>query len=528
MTNTSADSVSVISRHTVRCANETSWSALLDSPFRLGPFDHLVDPSIPTAVVFVYEQPTSTPDVELIPVERLQRALTLLLDYYPHLTGRLQVNPSDGSREITCLGTGAELYIARCSERLNAFSSPGLLSPGRILMSNLPAAGNVLLAPFDATLEGVGRDPIFTVQHTRFRCGGVALGVRLLHTVCDADGFFQLMRDLAELYRGVRSSEIDGDSTSHFPSLAHPPHIRSCMSELSGGNITLEERLAALDFQPSLFYVERSADVEGGAAAVASSTSSVIPSFPPSPPPVVGRFLRFSHRELNALKGHATDPNGSTLSDSWISTFDALSAHLYQRVYRARLQLHAKDSNQGELSSPNFLTPVNLRNRLGRDCLPSRYFPNALFCPHITLSHDVLANGPLWQVARALHDLTRTISTTSKDELNQSLRWIAMQPDKKKIRQGFQYGNGSLMVSQWNKFDMYAGTVFEVGPVLVSPPFTPVTLIDGLAYFLPTEEQGTAAAAAGDTGAIDVSLALNQPLWGIIDQDEEFRKFRDA
>lgn len=84
------------------------------------------------------------------------------------------------------------------------------------------------------------------------------------------------------------------------------------------------------------------------------------------------------------------------------------------------------------------------------------------------------------------------------------------------------------MVSQWNKFDMYAGTVFEVGPVLVSPPFTPVTLIDGLAYFLPTEEQGTAAAAAGDTGAIDVSLALNQPLWGIIDQDEEFRKFRDA
>ncbi|KAJ6607038.1 transferase family-domain-containing protein [Mycena sp. CBHHK59/15] len=465
MTSTSAGSVSVTSRHTVRCANETSLTAL-DSPFRLGPLDQLVAPFIPIAVVFIYEQPTSTPDVELIPVERRQRALTLLLDYYPHLTGRLQINPSDGTREITRLGRH--------------------------------------------------RDPIFTVQHTRFACGGVALGVRLLHTVCDADGFFQFVRDLAELYRGVRSSEINDDPTSGIPSLAHPPHIRSYMSELSGGNMTPEERLAALDFQPSLFYVEQSADVEDGVAVDSSSSSTVTASFPPAPPPVVGRFLRFSSRELNALKAHATDPNGSPSSGSWISTFDALSAHLYQRVHRARLQLRAKDANQGELSHPDFLTPVNLRSRLGHDRLPPRYFPNALFTPYITLPLDVLANGLLWQVAKALHDVTRTTSTTSKEEMNLILRWITAQPDTRKIRPGFRYGNGSFMVSQWNKFDMYVGTVFEVRPVLVSTPFLPISLVDGLVYFLPTEEQGT----EGDTGAIDVNLSLGEPLWGVMDQDE--------
>ncbi len=108
----SSESVAVTSKHTVRSANETSWTAL-QSPFRLGPLNALILPYVPIAVVLVYEQ---TADVELIPVERLECALTRLLDYYPHLTGRLQVNPSDGAAEIARLGTGAELFIARCSE----------------------------------------------------------------------------------------------------------------------------------------------------------------------------------------------------------------------------------------------------------------------------------------------------------------------------------------------------------------------------------------------------------------------------
>ncbi|KAK0455065.1 transferase family-domain-containing protein [Armillaria borealis] len=428
-----SDSVSVISRHTVRCANEGSWTSL-DSPFRLGPLDQLVAPSVPIAVVFVY---TSSPGVELIPVERLERSLTLLLDYYPHLTGRLQINSSDGTPEISRLGTGAELFVARCSERLDASD--------RILLPNLPGAGNALLAPFDPSLEGVCRDPIFTVQHTRFACGGVALGVRLHHITGDADGFFQLVGDLAELYR-------NGDS------LAHPPHIRSYLSEL-----TPEERVAALEFEPSQFYVEQ---------------SPAFSSYPVTSPSV-GRFLRFSSSELNALKA-------------------------------PRLSLREKDPTLPELSPPDFLTPVNLRSRIG---LPPRYFPNALHCQYTSLSHDLLANGPLWQVAKALHDLTRTTSTTSKEEVDRTYRWIAAQPDKRKIKQGFRYGTGSLMISQWNKMDMYAGSVFDVAPVLVAPPFTPISLVDGLGYFIPTGEQG---------GDIDVALSLSEPIWEFIDQDEHF------
>lgn len=451
-----SDSVSVILQHTVRCANEGSWTSL-ESPFRLGPLDQLVAPSVPIAVVFVY---APSPDVELIPVERLERSLTLLLDYYPHLTGRLQINPSDGTPEISRLGTGAELFVARCSERLDRLD--------HIELPNLPGAGNALLAPFDPSLEGVCRDPIFTVQHTRFACGGVALGVRQHHITGDAEGFFQLVNDLAELYR-----------TS---SLAHPPHIRSHLSEL-----TPEERAAGLDLKQSEYYVEeRPAFTSYSVAA-----------------PNTGRFLRFSGSELSALKARATDPS----SDGWVSTFDALCAHLYQRVYRARLKLRAHDPTLPEMSPPDFLTPVNLRSRIG---LPPRYFPNALHCQYTSLSHETLANGPLWQVAKALHDLTRTPSTTSKEEVDRTYRWVAAQPEKRKIKQGFRYGSGLLMLSQWNKMDMYAGSVFDVAPVLVAPPFTPISLLDGLGYFIPTREQGD---------DIDVALSLSEPVWEFFDKD---------
>ncbi|KAJ7030442.1 transferase [Mycena alexandri] len=469
---TSANSVSVSSRHTIHSANESTWKAL-DSPFRLGAFDQVAG-FVPIQVVWVYGQPIDS-DVQILSAERLQHALTLLLDYYPHLTGRLQV--SNGIREIVRLGTGAELLLAQCSKRLDAFSSP--------LIQDLPDAGNALLAPFDPTPEAVCRDPIFAVQHTRFACGGVALGVRVHHTVCDADGFFQLVRDLAELYRGLLSS---GGAAS----LAHSPHIRPYMSELVGGNMTPEEREAALGFSTASFRTE-------------STSSSPATVYLPPLSPVVGRFLRFSTPELADLKAKATDPNG----DGWVSTFDALSAHIYQRVHRARLQLYASDPTLGDLSPTDFLMPVNLRAPLG---LPPRYFHNTLFTSSKIIPPDVLA-GPLWKVAKAVHDIGRS-SALTKDQVNASLKWVAAHSDPQKIMGTFQYGSGSFMISQWNKFDMYAGSIFDGPPVLVSPPFTQSSLVDGLVYFLPTEELGT----GGDAGAIDVSLSLSEPVWAFMDQ----------
>ncbi|KLO14152.1 hypothetical protein SCHPADRAFT_928093 [Schizopora paradoxa] len=493
MSTPSSESVSIDGCRTIRCTTEASWKDL-KSPIRLGPLDQLVDATIPVAVVFAYSQTQSKPKEELIPLDRLEKCMSALLDHYPHLSGRLQINEIDGTPEIARIGTGVHLFAATCSERLDAFQTTS--GHGRIM--SLPGAGNALLAPFDPTLEGVCHDPVFAIQHTRFACGSVALGVRTLHKVCDADGFFQLVRDLAELYRSGSSS------------LSNPPHYRSYLSELTVDNVTAEEKEAVLAYQPPLFYVESS-----------SSTSMWAPTDPsPIPqPPTIGRFVRLSSKELSAIKAAATNPDRP---DSWVSTFEALSAHIYHHIHRARLRLREIEPKHGELSPTDFLTPLNVRTRLG---LPPKYFPNALMISYGNIPSDVLESGPLWKVAEFLHDLTRNPSgLASQEDIVRALKWIALQPEKRRIRQGFRYGTGSFMISQWNKFDMYEGTVFDVAPTLVSPPFTPISLIDGLLYFLPTEDRS----ANADLGAIDVVLPLSEPVWDVLDSDSEFRRFRDA
>ncbi|KAJ7871385.1 hypothetical protein B0H14DRAFT_2570741 [Mycena olivaceomarginata] len=103
------------------------------------------------------------------------------------------------------------------------------------------------------------------------------------------------------------------------------------MSELVGGNIEPEEWEVALDFQPPLFHAEPPAST-----TVIDPSSVTIHPLPPYP--VKGCFVCFSSTRLAALKAQATDPNGT----GWISTFNALSVYIYQRVHQAQLHLSAK------------------------------------------------------------------------------------------------------------------------------------------------------------------------------------------
>ncbi|KAF5352034.1 hypothetical protein D9758_009455 [Tetrapyrgos nigripes] len=309
------------------------------------------------------------------------------------------------------------------------------------------------------------------------------------------------MSNLAELYRGLGSIDV--------PMLTRPPHVHPYMA--NSDDMSTEERHTALAYKPSLLYLEP--NDPGSAASDSETTSST------NPPPVTGRVLRFSGSELESLKAHATDPN----SGSWVTTFEALCALFHQCIYQARL--HYQKQTQCTLSPPDFLTPVNiLSTSRGIPDLPPTYFPNNLLCAYSAFSHDVLAEGPLWQIAKQLYDMTRSGFPTA-DEVKQTIQWIAAHPDKHQIRPGFRYGNGSLMISSWAKFDMYAGTEFEAGekPALVVPPFTPISLLDGLGYVLPTEMHGQKT--GGDKGALDVYIALSEPLWEILERDEQLGRF---
>ncbi|KAL8277711.1 hypothetical protein RQP46_009833 [Phenoliferia psychrophenolica] len=325
-------SIRVSTSFSVNPSSRESWETLT-SPFLLGPLD-LVPSYIPIAVVYVYARPANS-DSELISFERLHLALQRLLNYYPHLSGRIQINPNDHTPEISRLGTGAELVAAQCSSPLSAFHSTSPSPSPSLSLLDLPRAANDLLPSFDSSPEGVCRKPLLTIQHTSFACGGVALGVRVRHCLCDA-----------------------------------------------------QEHLS----------------------------------------------------------------------------------------------------------------------------LPPRYFPNALATRTTTLSS--LADAPLSEIAKSIHDLLQS----PPDVTEETLKWMAAQPDKDRIQDQFRYSEWSFMLSAWSKFDIYGGSRFEVKPILVAPPFTAISNLDGLGYLLPA-----APGAEREKGAIELYLALSEPVWALLEENGGFR-----
>ncbi|KAI5890686.1 uncharacterized protein SCHCODRAFT_02690613 [Schizophyllum commune H4-8] len=489
-----ASLVQVTSKRPLFCAHKEAVKRL-PPIFRLGPFDQLTVHYLPVAVIFVYDA-ADAEHKEPVSAERLEKALSQLLDYYPHLTGRRRINPVDGTAELDQLGSGAALYIAECGSRLDAFYTESPDGQAHLAMSDLPGSGAQLIAPSESTLEGAAADPILTVQYTRFACGSVSLGVCLQHIVCDLDGFMQLMRHLAEIYHGITAAETAGGTHLDMV-LEATPWIQSHVPENVEKEFTADEQVENYTEDPS------------PASRANPSSARLDP-----PPPVIGKILRFSGAELKAIKDAATDVSGS----GWVSTFEAFSAHLWQCVHRARTQLMPeRDEGSGDTleTCSDFLAPVNCRPRLG---LPARYFPNAVICPYARLPFATLQNASLPKIAQTLHDALQAVT---RERVEGTLRYISARAGV--VKQRFRHGPDSFIVTPWNKVDMY-GVYFDaekrVAPVLVSAPFTPISLVNGLAYFLPTGPQ------KDSDGSIDVSLTLYAPVWEALEGDPNFRKFK--
>ncbi|GJN90891.1 hypothetical protein Rhopal_003905-T1 [Rhodotorula paludigena] len=419
----------------------------------LGPLDQLTAP-VPVAVVYLYDH--------AIDAARLETALSHLVNYYPHLSGRLHYNPSDNTPEIHRIGEGMRFVTATANEDLE-------IPVGRpLLVTDLPSGGNPLFVPFDMSPTALCRDPVFSVQHTTFPDGKTALGIRILHILGDAFGFFQLVQDLAELYRNRTGT------------LVRPPCTESY---LAGAAFTDEERKEALAYTPS-----------------GCKISSELPQFASPASPPRGRVVHVPTTTLAKVKTAATSPG----ANGWVSTFEALSAFLYRRIYHARQALAEPQPH-----ATHFLTPVNLRpsNRLD---LPPRYFPNALTTSTSSPSPDFLASASLPEVAAQVHSLVRSLDPI---ELERSARWVAAQPDKRVVRGTFPYDQPGFLVSQWSAWDQYDGVSFsddvDARPLLASTPFTAISEMNGLAYYLrPRDGLG-----------LDINIALCEDVWEVLDRD---------
>jgi hypothetical protein len=443
-----------------------------DDMYPLGPLDQPVAPQIPVAVVLVYPASNGRDSIR---AQRLKQAIASVLDYYPFLAGRLCSNADDGSHSIHKLDAGSIFTEATCRQRLSDFMPP---HADRLTLAHLPSSGNALLCPFNPV--DIADQPVLSIQYTRFSCGGVSLGIRILHKVVDAIGCFSFVRHLLEAY--TRLSNGNEAIITSPPTLSAYDPARA-LPRIDNNHVP----------SPSYFTAAALAPTSKGLNDTGATAT------------VTGRFLRAGSEELNSLKRRAT------VDHTPISTFVALTSFLYQTVHRARLRLRQHDSSISPLSPTHYLTSVNVRTLLGLTDYPH----NGLITPNTAITETALASGPLDVIASAIHDMVRT--SLDVEAVEDTARWISAQPDKSRMRSTFEYGPGAFMTSAWNRIDMY-GADFEVdgtGPTLVSTPFTPISLVDGLAYFLPLPR--------GDEG-LEVCLALDDRVWRWLDEDEHWTR----
>ena len=423
----------------------------LGSSVPLGPLDSSVAIAWPVSVVFVYPV--------RIDVERLSIGLSGLLNHYPHLTGRLHSDAFD-NRSIDRLGTGADLVLAISDQLLEGMKD----EQGRVDPILLPGTGNDLLPTFNSATYA--NNPLLSVQCTSFPDGS-ALGVRIVHSVCDGDGFFQLVGNLAQIY-------TDGCVLTE-------PVIQSFSPSLPD-----YRREASTPFVSRLHSVTDGCYTKPGSM----DTKNL----------VIGRYIHWSAAQLQALKERATHVGRR------ISTYTALVAHVYQAVHRARCALGGSIELSGDL-----LTAVNVRSKT--PCLPPNYFPNAFLVAVSTYDPTDLVHADIRDVALFVNALVR--DRVLPDEIDDTIRWMQAQPDKNRITNGFRLGTGGFIATQWSSFMRYEEYALDgVRPMLVIPPHSPISTLDGLLQTLapvPTEE-------GGQEGLL-IALSLSARVWDVIDRD---------
>lgn len=544
-------SVEIVDRRNITCSNSSSYTSL-PAIYRLSPLDQLVLTFIPVAVVFVYPVSPENQE-EILPIRKLQSAISGVLDFYPHLTGRLAEDPAHGGAHIRDLGKGAELLEAKCHRTLGSFST---VEGGVPTLLDLPGQGEALLAPYDfmAFGEDKSNQQVLTIQHTRFKCGSVALGVRILHCLNDGKGFFQFIKDLGTVYQSLPETDLGLEERIKVAE----PYLRDYELKATEG-----EKELARGYKPKLYYLDSKdegptadGDMQQGRKDVNTESQPEVEKsgaesgteglaapdipLPANPPktPVTGQILHFSPSTLNTLRLKAqpqrqAETEGGPASSEYITTFDALSAHLLQRVYQARHRLHSRNPALGELGEVDILCPIDIRGILGLEKDGEFYPYNAVFTTSSPFTHEELYTSSSSPGARSSEEVERLRNTASrihemvrpfpsgangKDQVQSTVEWIAAQPDRSLIKAPFRGSNASMMISQWNKLDMYPISDIEGGgrrAGLVAPPFTPISLHDGLGYLVPSPP--SPQEGENGSGGIDVYLALRGDVWAELD-----------
>ncbi|GJV09303.1 shikimate O-hydroxycinnamoyltransferase-like protein [Tanacetum coccineum] len=359
--------------------------------------------------------------------EALSKALVA---FYP-MAGRLKED-EHGRIFINCQGQGVLLVEAESNGVVDDF---GDFAPTMEFEKLIPELDRSL---------GIRCNPLLVLQVTKFKCGGVSLGVGMQHYVAD------------------------GASGLHF--------INTWVNIASGLDIIIQPfidrtLLCARDPpQPSFKHVEYQP-----ALSVEYSLESPLDEN-------VDAIFKVTRDQLNMLKEKCKE-DGNTIN---YSTFEIFGGHVWKCVCKAR---GLSDDQESRL-----FIPTDARARL-QPPLPRGYFGNAVFTTTAIATAGELKSNPSWYAASKIHD---ALVKMNDDYLRSAIDYLELQPTLKTLVRDAQICNyTNLEITSWARLPIHDADFGWGRPIFMGPGG--VAPEAGLSIVLPSPTKD---------GSLSIAIAL--------------------
>ncbi|KAI3907873.1 hypothetical protein MKW92_029979 [Papaver armeniacum] len=329
------------------------------------------------AIGFFSATPNFPPDLI---AKKLELGLKrLLAEHYDFLAGRLKWDSKQGPGFITA------------SSKLSLEEVGDLHSPNPAFEQLAPQNFNKLW-PKD--------QPLFIMQVTAFKCGGVSVAAVYNHTTLDGYGCRIFLEHLASMCAGSPELPYPPINNRHLLDARTPPHVTQKHVEF------IDLGRIAYVSTPSIFI---------------SKTDNL-----------QRKNLLLTAEDIVKLKKQAmvSPCIGDTKGYKFITSFNVVAAHTWRCM--ALMRSNKEDSEK----SSTFLFPVNIRARL-RPRLPPAYIGNALVNGYGMATYKEIAEKPFAYLVEKVAEGAKRV----KDE------YIKSVIDWRELHDGYVYGD--VMITSW-------------------------------------------------------------------------------
>ncbi|MCQ6251928.1 acyltransferase [Streptomyces malaysiensis] len=416
---------------------------------RLSVYDLLIG-TVYTPRVFFYR--------ETLDGEALRASLGRTLRNFPILSGRMKRDP-DGGLSVLCDDSGVRFVEARSSEPMPDYG------PRHTAKKVLEQRYLSHAMPFWV----VDRDtPLFTVKLTHMKDGGSILGVTMNHAVADGSSYMSFLESWSNEHRGLG-----------YPK---PNHDRGII-----------EALGATD---------DAATGDGGAGDGGAGGAHLTVTERGQTSAFMGRILlgrfgktttvttRFTAAELAAMKDAAMSDLAGT--ERWVSTNDALTAHLWKVLGELRDRPDASEERLGLIA--------DFRS-FASEAVPNDYWGNAVSNTRPGMTAAELRSRSLGDIAAAVRS---GYAENSEKRIREETAFLQAEHEAgrfKRVIPTMALGafDSTIALNNWSKLPFYEIDFGQGAPFWYD--FSPIP-IPWTVHIAPTP------ATDGQKGGRDVHIAL--------------------